>query len=401
MTSNEAAAAEPRGEAITNRPRVSLLTSAGRGAIAVVRVAGPGSVRVADAVFRPHRGVGLARTAPGRIRLGRIGRGTGDEVVAIVLDEQPPALELQCHGGSAAVEMVIVALEQAGAVRSNPALLVETGTGDAIAAEATFDLCRAPTLATAEILLEQAQGALRRELTNLTSLIDPDQSTTPALLCLDELIGRSAVGLRLLAGWKVVIAGRPNVGKSRLLNAMAGFTRAIVDPTPGTTRDVVTLSAALGGWPIELADTAGLRAAADPIEAEGIARSRREQAEADLILLVLDRSEPLQPIDRELVPSIGRAILVANKSDLPAAWETVDLRVGTKSVVTVSAERGDGIAELCAEIVRGLVPNAPNPGAGVPFRTSHVEALERARQCLTEGDLSTTKKLVEALVVGI
>jgi len=380
---------------------VSLVTPAGRGAIAVVRVAGPSAIRVADIVFRPHRGVGLARTAPGRVRLGRIGRGPGDEVVAVVLDEQPQAVELQCHGGSAAVEMVIAALEQAGAERSDPAALVETWTDDVIAAEAALDLCRAPTLATAEVLLEQAEGALRRELLGLTSLIDQDPSMAPALLTLDELLGRSATGMRLLAGWKVVIAGRPNVGKSRLLNSLAGFARAIVDPTPGTTRDVVTLSAAVGGWPIELADTAGLRAAGDPIEVEGIARSRREQDEADLILLVLDRSQPLQAIDFELVASSDRALVVANKTDLQAAWEPGDLRVGSKSLVTVSAERGDGIEKLCAEIVRSLVPNPPNPGDAVPFRPRHVEALKRARQCLIEGDRSLARTLLEALVHGI
>jgi tRNA modification GTPase len=333
--------------------------------------------------------------------LGRVGRRLGDEVVAVVLDEHPPAVELQCHGGVAAVEMVIDALEQAGAERADPALLVETLTDDAIVAEATLDLCRAPTLATAEILLEQAAGALRRELLGLNHLIDRDPSTAPALLCLDALIGRSAFGLRLLAGWKVVIAGRPNVGKSRLLNALAGFTRAIVDPTPGTTRDVVTLSAALGGWPIELADTAGVRGTSDPIEAEGVARSRREQAEADLILLVLDRSEPLQPMDFELAASAGHSIVVANKSDLPAAWQPGDSRARPKPVVTVSAERGDGIAELCAEIVRSLVPNAPKPGDAVPFRPRHVQALEQARQYLNEGELTSAKTLLESLVRGI
>jgi tRNA modification GTPase len=387
-----------RGSGAANRPSVSLLTPAGRGAIAVARVSGPNAIRVADSVFRPHRGVCLARTAPGRIRLGRIGRGLGDEVVAVVLDEQPPAVELQCHGGAAAVDLVLDALEEAGALRSDTALVVKTWADDVITAEATLDLCQAPTLKTAEILLEQADGALRRELLALIVLIDQDPPTAAALRCMDELIGRAAIGLRLLAGWKVVIAGRPNVGKSRLLNALAGFTRAIVDPTPGTTRDIVTSSAALGGWPIELSDTAGLRDAGDPIEAEGIARSRREQKEADVILLVLDRSESLQPTDLELVESAGRAIIVANKSDLPAAWRPDDVRAGSKSVVTVSAERGDGISDLCAQIVQSLVPTGPQPGDAVPFRARHVQALELARQCLTDGDRASSKTLIESLV---
>lgn len=398
--SDEIATAKPRGAGAVNRPLAGLLTAAGRGAIAVVRISGPGSVQIADAVFRPNRGVGLMQTAPGRVRLGRVGRGPGDEVVAVVLDEPVEAVELQCHGGPAAAELVLRALEQAGAERCESARLVTTSADDAIAAEATLDLCHAPTLQTAEILLEQAEGALRHEIFRLIGLIDRDESPAPALLCLDALIGRSALGLRLLRGWRVVIAGRPNVGKSRLLNALAGFTRVIVDSTPGTTRDVVTLSIALYGWPIELSDTAGLRAACDPIEAEGIARSYREQTQADLLLVVLDRSEALQPIDFELVASAGPAIVAANKSDLPAAWQPGDLNAGPKPVVTVSAEQGDGIPDLCGEIVRSVVPIAPEPGDAVPFRPRQVEALERARQCLKEGDRSTAKMLLESLVGG-
>ena len=104
------------------------------------------------------------------------------------------------------------------------------------------------------------------------------------------------------------------------------------------------MNTALDGWPIELADTAGLREATDPIEAEGIARSRREQAEADLILVVLDRSEPLQSFDRELAASAVARSSSLNKSDLPAAWQPDDLRADAKPVVTISAERGDGIS---------------------------------------------------------
>ncbi len=393
------AAGQP-GMGVAKRPLASLLTTAGRGAIAVIRVSGPGAVRVADAVFRPHRGLGLAQTAPGRIRLGRIGRGAGDEVVAVVLDEAVEAVEFQCHGGLAATELVMAALEEAGVERSGRAIPSEAGTEAPIAAEATFDLCYAPTLRTAEILLEQAGGALDRELASLVRRINRDESMASALQCFDNLIARSAVGLRLLSGWRVAIAGRPNVGKSRLLNTFAGYTRSIVDPTPGTTRDIVTVSTALEGWPIEFSDTAGLRTASDPIEAEGIARSRREQSEADLVLVVLDRSEALQPIDFELVASAGRAIVVANKSDLPAAWQPGDLDAGTNSAVTVSAERSDGIPELCGEIVQRLVPRAPGPGDAVPFRPRHVQALERASQCLNDGDRSTAKTLLESLLGG-
>ena len=118
---------------------------------------------------------------------------------------------------------------------------------------------------------------------------------------LDALIERGALGLRLLSGWKVVLIGRPNVGKSRLLNALSGFRRAIVDELPGTTRDVVAFRTAFGGWPVELADTAGIRATPDEVEHLGIERAKEELRTADLVLLVLDRSEYLRPIDVQLI----------------------------------------------------------------------------------------------------
>src|SRR4051812_34575686 len=144
------------------------------------------------------------------------------------------------------------------------------------------------------------------------------------------------------------------------------------DAPPGTTRDVVTVRTALDGWPVELADTAGLRQPADAIEAAGIALSRARQGEADLVLVVLDRSEPWTETDRALAEAgEGRGptststptLTVANKSDLAAAWDPLG-----PEVATISAERGDGIEALTQALARRLVPTPPPPGAGVPFR---------------------------------
>ena len=139
---------------------------------------------------------------------------------------------------------------------------------------------------------------------------------------------RGQVGVRLTTGWRVVIAGRPNVGKSRLLNALAGYQRAIVDPTPGTTRDLVTALTAFDGWPVELVDTAGVRETDDAIERSGIDRTLRQTETADLVLKVLDRSEPLQVDDRTLMSGPGPALLVAGKADLPPAWELCEAGCG-------------------------------------------------------------------------
>jgi tRNA modification GTPase len=170
-----------------------------------------------------------------------------------------------------------------------------------------------------------------------------------------------------------------------LFNALCGFHRAIVDGGPGTTRDVISIQTAFGGWPVELADTAGLRASADAIEHLGIERTRREIGTADLVLLVLDRSESLRPIDRQLIVATPGALVVANKTDLPAAWRVDDASPGIEGVVTVSAERGDGINELVGAISKRLIPNPPLPREAVPFRRDQLEVLWKARDDLLAG----------------
>ncbi len=359
-------------------PRVAVLTGEGPGAVAVVRLWGEGALAVADAAFRPHRGAGLAATPPGRPRLGRVGSGVGDEVVAILLPGEPAEVEIQGHGGPAAIELVLDALVRAGAERSRASAWVRHSAGSSLRAEARLDLPHATTLRTAAHLLDQADGALDRELARIASEVDTDAAAT--LERLDALMARADVGVHLVRGWRVVLAGRPNVGKSRLLNALLGFQRAIVDPTPGTTRDVVSAGTAFDGWPVTLADTAGLRESDDPIEREGVARAREHQRSADLVVLVLDRSEPLAAEDHRLMADYPEALIVANKADLPGVWDHDGL--------VVSAERGDGIDRLSAEIGRRLVPDPPAGGAAMPFRPRHRRQLDLIRQAIARGERS-------------
>lgn len=372
--------------------RVCVLTSQARGALAVVRVWGPRALDVADTAFRPARWIRLSATEPGRPRFGRVGAGLGDEVVAVVLRGEPPEVEVHCHGGPAPLALVVEAMVAAGAERRQASAWVRHGARSAVAAQARVDLARAPTLRTAEILLEQALGALERDLTAIVGLVRADPVAAAAGV--ERLLARAGVGLRLNAGWSIVLAGRPNVGKSRLLNALAGFDRAIVDPAPGTTRDVLTVRTAFDGWPVELADTAGLRDAVDAIETAGIAMARARQAGADLALLVLDRSEPLTGSDHDLVADLRGALIVANKADLPAAWDSPD----GSAVVTVSAERGDGLERLAEAVARRLVAEPPPPGAGVPFRASHARRLAAALSALRAGRVEDAVGRLEAIL---
>ncbi len=361
-----------------------VLTAEGRGAIAVVNVWGDEAVRVVDAVFRPSQGPPLSRTLPGRLRLGRAGIGLGDEVVAVRLDATTPVVELHCHGGPAAVAAVVRALEEAGAVQADRDLTPSAMIEDRIRAEAMTDLALAPTLRVAEILADQVRGAFRRSLERL--IAGAEGAATPDLTELDALIRASEVGVRLLHGWKVVISGRPNVGKSRLFNALAGFERSIVNPLPGVTRDVVTFRTAFDGWPVDLSDTAGERTPADVIEELGIGKAQQERSQADLVVLVLDRSEPLQDTDLRLLRSIAFPLIVANKCDLPPAWETSPLGPTPAKIHAVSAETGEGLEDLVRALGSRLVPDPPAPGVAVPFRPQHMQSLEAARSCLLAGD---------------
>jgi tRNA modification GTPase len=368
-------------------PFATVLTGEGRGAIAVVRVWGPGGVEAVSAVFRPTRPGPWSASPVGKARLGSIidpaTGAEGDQVVAVVLSADPPEVEVHGHAGVAAIASIRSALQAVGVRLVTPSRWLRDHAPSRIAAHAMEDLPHATTTRAASILLDQAVGALDRELIGLIDKEDQHAIKT--------LIGRGALGVRLLAGWRVVLAGRPNVGKSRLLNALAGFDRVIVHERPGTTRDVVSVPLALDGWPVEVSDTAGLRETTEVVEAAGVARAARAQREADLVLLVLDRSETLSGDDRVLLARFPKALRIASKVDLEAAWdaETVD-------AVPVSAASGDGVDALIAAIVSRLVPDRPEPGAGVPFRDAHLRRLRTLQSCLEAGRVSSFQRRVAA-----
>jgi tRNA modification GTPase len=325
-----------------------------------------------------------------------MGRGVGDEVVVVRLGSEPPCVEIQCHGGARAVSLVVEALQEAGARLADANRWAEQQTESPIQAQALVDLARASTLRTAEILLEQAQGALDRELRRLIREISEPSDAAPDHL--DRLIERGQVGLHVLSGWRIVIVGRPNVGKSRLLNALAGFERAIVDPTPGTTRDVVSVQTAVDGWPVTLVDTAGVRATHDAIETSGIERTLRAKESAALQLKVLDRSEPLEQLDHEFIADANTSLLVINKTDLPAAWWPETLGVSRELFVAVSAQEGSGVDQLIAAMSARIVPRPPDPGAGIPFRPTHVDFLTRARDALRAGAAEQAARWLQTLL---
>jgi tRNA modification GTPase len=235
------------------------------------------------------------------------------------------------------------------------------------------------------ILLDQHEGALRRAFDDLAGALTAND-VPGALQQIDELLEWADVGRHLVEPWKVVLAGRPNVGKSSLINALAGYDRAIVHPQPGTTRDVVTVAAAIEGWPIELADTAGIRCAGESLERAGIDLARRRLAEAHLVVLVFDASQSWSSEDEALARDWPEALRVFNKSDLSTA---VDDR--RPPGIRTCALDGRGLDDLVRAIVWRLVPRIPEAGQAVPFLSRHVGILSAARAAVAAGDLQAAQ----------
>ncbi len=348
-------------------PCLIRLTPPGRGAVATLRIEGCGAVDVVQAHFRSRGSQPLATYPADRLVVGHFGDEPGEEVV---LRRHAEAVELHCHGGRAALSMIEATLVAAGCQRLAWRDWAAGLGPDTTTAAALTALADARTERTAAILLDQYQGAFSRAVSDIQQAIDGGDRSA-ARRQTDELSARVALGRHLVEPWQVVLAGRVNVGKSSLINALAGYDRSIVHSTPGTTRDAVTLVTAIDGWVVELCDTAGLRVGGAAMERAGIERARERFAQADLIILVCDRSEIWSAEDQALVDGWPAALLVHNKCDLPPA--PGDRPAG----LSTSAVRGDGVEDLLAAVSKRLVPTPPPPGAAVPFTAAQAETISR------------------------
>ena len=211
---------------------------------------------------------------------------------------------------------------------------------------------------------------------------------------LNALLAWADFGLHLTRPWSVVLTGRPNVGKSSLINRLLGYERAIVFDQPGTTRDVVTGETAFDGWPVLLADTAGLRDATEELEAAGIALSRARLATADLKIVLIDLGEPPTDDDQRLLAEWPDGIVVAHKCDRPDRW----LSHQPAGAMRVSSRTGEGIDELQRRLVERLVPRVPPPGTAIPISVRQVELLRTARMALAVRDEAAFTICVESLL---
>lgn len=339
----------------------ALATARGRAALAILRVSGPDAIPI---VARCFQGKDLRTVAANTVHVGYLLAKDGspiDQVVATVFRAPHSAtgedvVEVSCHGGDFAPTLILQSLLAHGARMAQPGAFTQraflNGKLDLAQAEAVADLIHASSSLAHRVSLSQLRGRysdllqrLRAELLELCAYVEleldfveedvefADKARLETLLhdaaaLLHELLASYPTGERIRDGVRVVIGGRPNAGKSTLLNALVGHERAIVSPTPGTTRDEIEAEAEIGGLRYRFLDTAGLRTTADAIEAEGVRRAERAIAQADLLLYVFDQSVGLDAEEQVFLQETRTAqpdlplILVGNKQDLVAAPRT-------------------------------------------------------------------------------
>ncbi|RMG91968.1 MAG: tRNA uridine-5-carboxymethylaminomethyl(34) synthesis GTPase MnmE [Candidatus Dadabacteria bacterium] len=396
----------------------AVATPPGTGGIAIVRVSGPGSSQVARAVLRRRTGAEPLPLSPRAVRVGSAVGPDGrvlDEVLALWMPgpasyTREDVLEIHCHGGPAAAQGVLGAALAAGARLARPGEFTLraflNGRIDLVQAEAVLDVIQARTqeaLRAHEALLAGAlseevgswQHRLGRLLARVEAHLDfpeeEDVGSEDWEAIRDELgelareMGRKLEtfgwGRTIREGYTVALVGVPNVGKSSLLNRLVGEERAIVTELPGTTRDLIDGWTQAAGVPVRILDTAGLRAARDPVEAEGVRRAERARDEADAVILVCEAGRELLPGEEEEARRLaqrGTGVVVVNKADLgPGPLER--LRALGLDPVPVSARTGQGLPALLDRIAALARGGASGPGGEAPLtRERHRAKVEDA-----------------------
>ena len=366
---------------------VAIATPPGRGGLGVVRLSGPDSVAIATPMLRLKSHFEAGRALFGEL-IDPAHSSTRIDEVVVTYFQKPHSytaddvIEISAHGSPVVLRHIVEMALSRGARLAEPGEFTMraflNGRIDLAQAEAVRDLIDAQTLFQAQVAAQQLGGALSRslqpakqDLVKLIALLeagidfaDDDVPVLPAATIhahlaeirppLERLAHSFAFGKIVHEGLTLAIVGRPNVGKSSLFNRLVERERAIVTATPGTTRDLVSETVAIGGIPLRLIDTAGIRHALDEAETLGIQKSLEALADADMVLVVLDASRPVSDKDRELLAQAGqrKTIVVDNKADLTSPLRR-ELNFAAPAIRT-SALNGDGIPALRAEILRQI-----------------------------------------------
>lgn len=415
----------------------AISTPAGEGGIGIVRLSGPGAVGIANEIFRSPKGkkpVASHRVLYGFIRDPETGADVDEVLLTVMLAPRTytreDVVEINCHGGMVPMRRVLELTLRQGARLAEPGEFTKraflNGRVDLSQAEAALDLIRARTEAAEKMALEQLRGALSQEVNrlreklinvcaNVEAHLDfPEEEIEPRTL--DEITNEvSGAEKRISAlsesfnegrffreGLKTAIVGRPNVGKSSLLNAMLGSERAIVAEAPGTTRDTIEENLNITGLPLRVVDTAGIREAHGMAEQEGVRRSLQALEDADLVLGVLDGSVPLHEEDHVVLEKLKdkNSIIVVNKKDLfkggAPVWRA------EKGSVALSAKTGDGLDDLKRAIYESAVTAGGAGAEGVVVTNlRHKLSLDAAGEGLRNALASMEREPLEITAIEL
>ncbi|AGB42502.1 tRNA modification GTPase TrmE [Halobacteroides halobius DSM 5150] len=404
----------------------AISTSVNEGGIGIVRISGPKAIEIADKIFKSIQNKSLADVDSYTAHYGNIidpkTEQLIDEVITLVMKAPKTyttedIVEIDCHGGTVILRKILDVVLQQGARLAEPGEFTKraflNGRMDLSQAEAVIDLIRSKTEANMEVALDHLEGGLakkvndiRQDLVSLLAHLEAtidfpedeiddfesnelDNRINQVLNKVDNLLETSKRGKILKEGIETAIIGRPNVGKSSLLNALLREKRAIVTEVPGTTRDVIEEVINIGGIPIKIIDTAGIREAKDQVEKIGIERSEKFLDKADLILLVLDMSRELSKEDHDLIAAIKnkQAVIIANKLDLEAEVSIDEIKeiASDKPLVKTAAIDNQGIDKL-EKVISDLVFSGDVEAQSQTLITNmrHKNALDRAKQSLLD-----------------
>ena len=341
------------------------VTPVGRSAIATLVLVGEQAAEVVSSYFQPLGNKTLTDYPLRRIVFGKWIHpdGTFEElVVSRVADHQ---LEIHCHGGMVAVEAVAALLVKSGAQQLNWKDLDQLQFGAELPywKQAEQLLPQTTTTLSTQLVMEHAQGEVEQILQQVAKFKEAGQ-TQEVRQILQPYEGASQRGRHLIEPWNVVIAGKPNAGKSSLMNQLVGYQRAIVNQQPGTTRDVLRAQTVIHGWPVEFVDTAGLRQGEDAVEVAGVEMAKGQLSQADLVLWIHDLTDPWEAGRIEQIPH-QQMLVIGNKADLTT-------EVPDWAQLVVSAQTSAGIDSLLELILETLVPGFGNPD----FKVLFSEAME-------------------------